>query len=271
MKIKKADTKEFCKLVVKHTGIVVDCEHNNDVSDVLAKRIKETGSRSWKVYRHLLQNGNKECKIEWEHLAVSLTVGESYFFRDSGQFDVISTELLPLIIDRNRKSKRIKIWSAGCSTGEETYSLAMTLDGVLPARDGWDIDIIGTDINRDFLSRARKGRYSEWSFRMADDVTRAIYFKKKNDEWQVSEEIRSMARFQLLNLIDDKYPDIVSGISDFDLILCRNVFIYFEQKTVIQVVRKLIQCLSPNGFLITGHAEVRTRMINNVKLRRFAD
>ena len=154
-----------------------------------------------------------------------LTNGETYFFRDHGQFDLLRLRLLPELIERRRDAKTLRLWSAGCSSGEEAYSLAMLLDMLLPKRDGWNILILGSDIDEAALAKARRGHYGQWSFRMAPPALKQRYFQRKGDEWMLDERIRSMVTFRTSNLIGETFPS--AELRDMDLILCRNVFIYF--------------------------------------------
>ncbi len=198
-----------------------------------------------------------------------LTSGETYFFRDHGQIDLLRLSLLPDLIERRRRTKKLRLWSAGCATGEEVYSLAILVDMLLPKRDDWDILILGSDSNQTALAKAERGSYGQWSFRMVSPTLRQRYFKKDGDRYQLDEHIRSMVTFQAGNLINDHFPG--RNLVDMDLILCRNVFIYFTPEAVIRVANKLAATLSPDGYLMTGHTELIGHRLPDLRSRLFAE
>ena len=193
------------------------------------------------------------------------TVGETYFFRDQGQFDLLRFNLLPELIERRQNIKSLRLWSAGCASGEEAYSLAISVDMLLPERNDWTILIVGSDINPNALAKARQARYGQWSFRQVPAIMRQRYFYQERDEWQLDERIRGMVRFRQLDLINESFGEF----QDIDLILCRNVFIYFNAATVAAVANKLTACLSESGYLMTGHSELSGVAMPNMQSRVF--
>ena len=195
--------------------------------------------------------------------------GETYFFRDHGQFDLLRLRLLPLLIERRRSARTLRLWSAGCASGEEAYSLAMLVDMLLPERDGWDILILGSDINQTALEKAQRGRYGQWSFRMAAPTLQQHYFRRKGDEWALEEHIRRMVTFRAGDLIGEPFPN--GEWQDMDLILCRNVFIYFAADAVTAVANKLAAALSEGGYLMTGHTELIGHRAQGLQSRLFAE
>lgn len=192
---------------------------------------------------------------ELERLVASMTIGETHFFRNHPQVDAIQTVILPDLISRHRRARRLRIWSAGCSSGEEAYSVAMAIDMLLPDRTGWTIEILGTDINQAAIDKARAGLYGEWSFRGVPHSLRARYFTPEGPRFRLNSAIREMVQFDYLNLVDDRYPSLESNTNDMDLILCRNVLIYFRPTTITDVVTRLEDALAPGGWLMAGHAE----------------
>lgn len=190
-----------------------------------------------------------------EVFTASLTIGETHFFRTAPQLDAIRSLVLPEIIGRRAEERQLRIWSAGCSTGEEAYSLAMLVDALLPRRDRWNVLILATDINRSALERARRGVYGEWSFRQVPDDVKRRYFARHDREYHLSAEIRDMVTFGYLNLAEETYPTVGSNTRAMDLILCRNVLIYFREDTIDTVVGRLHDALAPAGWLVPGHAE----------------
>ncbi|MDO8988962.1 MAG: CheR family methyltransferase [Sideroxyarcus sp.] len=197
------------------------------------------------------------------------TNGETYFFRDHGQFDLLRQRLLPELIERRRKTKILRLWSAGCSSGEEAYSLAMLVDTLLPKRDDWDILILGSDIDETALTKARHGRYKQWSFRMAPPSLKQCYFQRKGDEWTLDKRIRDMVTFRASNLIGETFPG--AKLRDMDLILCRNVFIYFGAMAVAAVADKLAAALNEGGYLMTAHTELIGHRVRGLQSRLFAE
>lgn len=195
-----------------------------------------------------------ELHQEVERVAAQLTPGETFFFRDHGQFELLRFEILPALIAARRRRKTLRLWSAGCATGEEAYSLAMVTDMVLPERRDWQITIIGTDINEEALAKARRGRYGRWSFRLAPAGLQGRYFHREGEQWTISPDIRAMVTFRSGNLVSDPLPDPV--LRDLDLILCRNVLIYLEPEAVRRVAAKLTACLADGAYLLTGHTEL---------------
>jgi chemotaxis protein methyltransferase CheR len=191
---------------------------------------------------------------EAEFLAAGLTPGETYFFRDQGQFALLRTRILPQLIERRREKHRLRLWSAGCASGEEAYSIAMLVDMVLPEWQAWRITVVGSDINGEALDRARRGRYGGWSFRMVPEDLKARYFRRDGDDWVLHERIRAMVDFRAGNLVTDPLPNWM--FSDMDLILCRNVLIYFHTEAVCAVAEKLFASLAEGGYLVTGHTEL---------------
>jgi chemotaxis protein methyltransferase CheR len=195
--------------------------------------------------------------------------GETYFFRDHGQFDLLRLRLLPELIERSRGTKLLRLWSAGCASGEEAYSLAILVDMLLPVRDGWEILILGSDIDEAALAKARRGLYTQWSFRMAPSALKQDCFQRQGDVWELDERIRRMVTFRAGDLIGDAFPAEESGT--MDLILCRNVLIYFEADAVSTVADKLAAALSEGGYLMTGHTELIGHRLRNMQSRLFVE
>jgi chemotaxis protein methyltransferase CheR len=185
-----------------------------------------------------------------EELAAKVTVGETYFMRDLEQFDVLRDVVLPDLIARHGTD--LRIWSAGCSSGEEPYSLAIVL-AEMGARLSWPIT--ATDINRAVLGRAAQGIYGEWSFRDVDPALRARYFAPDGKRFRVSDEIRKRVRFDWLNLATPDYPSLWSGIAGMHLIVCRNVLIYFTPHAIGSVAQRLHASLANDGWLMLGASD----------------
>jgi len=192
-----------------------------------------------------------------EILASHLTVGETYFFREKRSFEVLEEHILPeLLRARGKTGSRLRIWSAGCCTGEEPYSIAMLLDRLIPDAAKRNITILATDINPRFVRKAVEGVYGEWSFRETPAPIRERYFKRRKDgRFEIKPHIRKMVTFSYLNLAEDVYPSLWNNTNAMDVIFCRNVLMYFGAELARQVVTKLRRSLVDGGWLITSPAE----------------
>ena len=181
-----------------------------------------------------------------------LTVGESYFFRDSAQLDLLTSEILPARVATYGPSRPLRIWSAGCASGEEPHTLAIMLREQRwphPAR------IIGTDIARPRLAAARRGRYTRWALRGVADARIATWFERTGTYYDLDPSIRESVEYRPLNLVHDDYASGDPGTSGFDLVLCRNVMIYFDLPTVAQIATRLLASLAPDGWLVLGASD----------------
>ncbi|MFH1117929.1 MAG: CheR family methyltransferase [Pseudomonadota bacterium] len=191
-----------------------------------------------------------------ESLADFFTVGETYFFRDGKLFVAFEQEVLPgLIAKRREAGKKLRIWSAGCASGEEPYSLAIVVGRVLLDRAEWNVTILATDINQRSLRKCEEGVYGQWSFRDAPTGIKKAYFAKKQSGYEIVPEIRRMVRFGRLNLARDPFPDLVTDTHEMDVIFCRNVLMYFSRKRQEEIVERFNRCLSDDGWLVVSPAE----------------
>jgi chemotaxis protein methyltransferase CheR len=197
----------------------------------------------------------QESRQELKKLVAHLTIGETSFFRFDPHFAALIERVIPELIKHHQTTRRLRIWSAGCSTGEEVYSLAITLLQHFPQLASWDITILGTDISHQSLATARRGNYQERSLRHVTPKLLSKWFIKDGTGWTVTECLRSRTRFAFLNLQSETYPSSKNGTVECDLIFCRNVMIYFRPETVRAVVSRLRRALRPGGYLFLGHAE----------------
>ena len=206
-------------------------------------------------------------KRDIEILASHLTVGETYLFRDKRSFEVLEREILPgLIQSRDGGEKRLRIWSAGCSTGEEPYSIAILLNRMISDLKDWNITILATDINPRALKNAEEGVYNEWSFRDAPPWLKEGYFKEiKKGIYEILPDIRKMVIFEYLNLAEDVYPSLLNNTNAMDLIFCRNVLMYFSKDTAQKAVNGFYKSLTDYGWLLIGPADaMRSLSLNFV-------
>lgn len=213
--------------------------------------------------------GKKEIEI----LASHLTVGETYFFRDKKMFEALEVHILrPLIETRGEKGRFLSMWSAGCASGEEAYSLAILVKKMIPDLENWRIVIQATDINPHFLKKARKGIYSEWSFRNTPPRFRSQYFTRTSEGgWEVLPEIRQMVHFSHHNLAEGPYPCSAETTTSIDIIICRNVLMYFTQDKGKEVIQGFYRCLGREGWLVVSPWEVPAALLPRFKAVRFPD
>ena len=194
-----------------------------------------------------------------------LTIGETYFFRDRACFDALERSILPALIAERRGAgaQFIRVWSAGCASGEEPYSLAIVLDRLLPDRDRWSISILASDINPRALETAREGLYRSWSLRDTPDAIIWTYFRERGDQlFEVDPRIREMVTFTRLNLAADRYPSDNPDATGLDLIFCKNVLMYFTRDAREAAARRLGRALAPNGFLAVSPAETSIELFH---------
>lgn len=189
-------------------------------------------------------------------LAYHLTIGETYFFRDQSLYAILEKRIFPEIIQRREHEKEMRIWSAGCCTGEEPYSIAILLNRMIPDIKKWDVKILGSDINHEFLRKAEEARYKKWSFRAIPPNFIDTYFIPQEDgSFLLIPHFRHMVKFMELNLVQDSFPNKNSGIDEFDLILCHNVLIYFSKSQIKKTVHNLTKSLREKGWLSVAPVE----------------
>jgi chemotaxis protein methyltransferase CheR len=189
-----------------------------------------------------------------EMLALSMTVGETHFFRVTPQIDMLRRVVLPELIARHQPDRRLRLWSAGCSTGEEPYTLAMLLREQLANPGDWNVQLVATDLNRAALEVARLAVYSEWSFRDSPLEMRTRYFTQAAKRWRLNDEVRAMVRFEHLNLAEDAFP-FAAHHDQIDLILCRNVTIYFAEDATQRLYHRFAEAMDPAGWLLLGPSD----------------
>lgn len=227
----------------------------------LSRRVRLHQFKSFKDYYHFLTYDRRR-ETELVEVIDCLTTNETYFFREEAQLKAFTDEIV-LGLAAAKKDKTLKIWSAGCSTGEEPYTIAMLLleKGHL---QGWDIEIIGSDINQKVLTSARRGIYKRGSFRTTDDKLMDKYFKEESQgSFRISDEVKRLVSFSYLNLFD---PYKLSFMKDFDIIFCRNVIIYFDAVSKKKLIETFYGKMAPGGFLLLGHAESLLNISTSFKL-----
>ena len=189
---------------------------------------------------------------EFQNLLENLTTRETSFFRNPDHFLALEKHILPKLIENKTRAndRTIKFWSAGCSSGEEPYSLALVLLKLITFPNTWNIEIFATDISKNAIEKAKSGIYTKNQLNAIPNLLKYKYFDKLSDEkYQIKQEVRNLIRFQNMNLIEQIY------LVNFDVIFCRNVIIYFSKKAQIDLVNYFYRCLKPGGFLFLGHSE----------------
>ena len=253
-----AHEEQLSRLVRERTGIRLHDHQLDTLRRTVTEACTRFGHSGCDDYLAALRQA-RASSPEYEHLIAGITVGESYFFRDQAQMTFLREDWLPRLIARRRHegNLHLRIWSAGCSDGQELYSLAMLLADLLPDLERWNLHLLGTDLDAAALARALRGRYSEWSLRATPEPMRRRYFRHENDAtWTISSVLRRQLRFAYLNLREDSFPSMLTETAALDLILCRNVFIYFDPIVVTQVMAKFHACLVPGGCLLLGASDL---------------
>ena len=239
------------ELVNRFCGIMFPDESRFIVERRLRERLDAVGVRTYSDYYHFLRY-HPDAHIEIERAVDVLTTNETYFFREDYQLRAFRDEILPELHERGERTgqRRLSVWSAGCSTGEEVYTLAMLVDSS-PIFHGWDVRIFGNDISKRVLRTARRATYGRASFRAMPDAYLS-YFHETGEGKQVIPRIRAMCSFGHLNLLEHDRTAIVGRV---DVVFCRNVLIYFDQGSRRKVLESFYQRLVPGGYLLLGHSE----------------
>jgi chemotaxis protein methyltransferase CheR len=251
LEIKDAEFAFISHVIAENAGIVLGPSKRQLVQGRLARRVRELGLQSFAAYCELLRDSGPE---ELVALINALTTNVTAFFRENHHFEAMAEWMLPEAIARNARTRRIRIWSAGCSSGEEPYSIAMTVAEKLPQGEKWDLKILATDIDSEVLACAAQGLYSVDRLSGISDARRHRWLVKgtgQNAGWaKVRDELKSMVTFKPLNLMGE-WP--MRG--GFDIIFCRNVMIYFDQPTRDKLVGRYASLLPEGGCLCVGHSE----------------
>jgi chemotaxis protein methyltransferase CheR len=241
--------------LIATTGLAFYADRDEQLTELIASRLSALGILDCSAYTDLLVD-QKRGRAEMDVLIAWLTIGETYFFRDEAQFDAIRDIILPDILERNKSSKQLRIWSAGCATGAEPYSLAIMLARVLADRiAGWQVAIQATDLNRDYLAVAAEGKFREWAFRSTSDEVRRECFSEEGLLWTIHPRFKEWISFHYMNLVESEFLTPWPEGTRFDLILCRNVMIYFAPEVNRRLIGQLHNSLGEEGWLVVGAAE----------------
>ncbi len=262
--LSESDFRKISKLVYEHCGINLHDGKKELVRARLAKRIRQGGFPAFSDYmRHVMQD---QTGREFSILIDSLSTNFTSFFRERQHFDYLSDVFLPPLLEKkqSRRDFRLRVWSAGCSSGEEPYSLAITLLESIEAKGKWDLKILATDISTRMLKTAKEGLYPAERVAPVSKYLANKYLIKNNTQegklYQANDRLKNVIIFRYLNLME---PWPVQG--PVDCIFCRNVMIYFDKPTQERLVNKYWEVLSPGGLLFTGHSESLTGITHKFK------
>ena len=248
--------------IYKRTGMWFSDTSKYLLQKRLSPRARELNFESFQKYFYFLQY-DPRAEAEFDQIYDLVTTNETYFFREPAQLAAFADEIVPEIL-AHKTVRKIRIWSAGCSSGEEPYSIAMLLNEA-GYYDRAAFEIFASDINQQVLAKARRGNYRESAFRATDGPLRDKYFTRNDDgSWRINDEIRNRVSFGRLNLYDEPR---VSLLGHLDVIFCRNVIIYFDDQSKKVVVSNFYNRLTDAGYLLLGHSESLISLSTQFKLR----
>jgi chemotaxis protein methyltransferase CheR len=262
------DSLKYQELIAARTGLVFEAHHRESLTRSILQAARDFGMNEPKAYLDVLRLKSTNSPA-WHALLNLITVGETYFFRDAAQMEALRATILPMLISAHRQDKRLRIWSAGCATGEEPYSLAMLLLQLLPDISQWKILILGTDINLQALRQCESARYRPWSFRQSETRLYERFFIDRGEMREVHPDVRRLVTFTTLNLVEDVYPAHASRTNNMDLILFRNVSLYFPESTNQRIIDRFYNCLVPEGWLVVGASETNNLMYRSFSVSNF--
>jgi chemotaxis protein methyltransferase CheR len=265
-----ADFDRYRALVRRRAGIEIPDARKSDLEKGVRAALELSAAPDPDALYELLAEGGGRGAAAFDAIVPWITINETHFFRNRPQMRALEEEILPGLIEARRATRRLRIWSAGCSSGEEPYSLAILIDRLLPKRDGWDVLIHGTDIDPTALAKAATAEYGNWSFREVPAGVRERYFTQVGERrFELVPEIRRMVRFSRLNLVDPCYPSAENATDRMDLVVCRNVLIYFGDEVVDRIVERFARTLVEGGWLVVGHAEPSQETFSGYEVTNF--
>ena len=249
MELSKDDQKFLFDIVLQKSAIVLDESKDYLVCNRLSPLLKTYQLPSLsELIRQVKVLHNEKLLVE---IIDALTTNETLFFRDLKPFDILKTNIIPALIEKNKASKAIRIWSAACSTGQEAFSIAMTIRENFPQLSSWNISIVGTDICHEVLARATAGVYSQAEVNRGLPIKMLVkYFINDQGRWAVKDDLKKMVKFEYLNFVD-KWPPMMA----MDIIFIRNVLIYFNPQVKTTILTKMSKQLNKDGYLFLGSSE----------------
>jgi chemotaxis protein methyltransferase CheR len=236
------------KLLRDHSGLDLSADKQYLIESRLLPLARKAGLPGISELVQKMKGGSTSIVSQ---VVEAMTTNETFFFRDKVPFDHFRESIMPEILQARASRKSIRIWCAAGSTGQEPYSLAMCLKEMSAATAGWRIEILATDLSQEVLEKSKAGIYSQFEVQRGLPIQLLVkYFKQTGEVWQINSDIRAMVQHRQLNLLHD-----FSQLGVFDIIFCRNVLIYFDQDTKINIFNRLAKTIEPDGFLVLGAAE----------------
>ena len=247
------------KLLRERSGLVLSADKQYLVESRLAPLVRKAGLASLGELVAKLKANNEPLVVD---VVEAMTTNESFFYRDKIPFDHFRDVIIPGLISARAMQRRIRIWCAAASTGQEPYSLAMSIREMKEKLTGWRIEILATDLSTEVLEKAKAGIYSQFEVQRGLPIQMLVkYFAQVGDTWQIAPDIRAMVQFRALNLLAD-----FINLGRFDVVFCRNVLIYFDQETKIGVLNRIGKVVEPDGYLVLGAAETVVGLTDAFKL-----
>jgi chemotaxis protein methyltransferase CheR len=266
-----ADLLRFSKLLLDRCGLHFSESRRPELEHGIRHAFAASTCSTLDEFYNMLMD-SKAGAVEMDLLINAVTISETHFFRDTAQFNALYNQIMPQIIERKRHLRTLRIWSAGCASGEEPYSLAIMVRELIPDIENWSVTILGTDINTASLERARIANYGSWAFR--EERARQMrlrYFRPSGNRYELMPVIRNMVTFAKLNLAEPVYPSYNTNTMNLDLILCRNVTIYFPETVTRWVADRFYDALVDKGWLVVGHSEPSLEIYKRFHHRNFPD
>ena len=249
-----ADFAFLARLVHRRSGIVLTESRRGLIERRLAPAMHRFGFKDVAQLTRALRLGSEPLAAA---VTEAMTVGETSFFRDADFFRRLGDEVIPGLVEARKSEKRLRIWSAACATGQEAYSLAMILDSIGLAAEGWTIDFVATDLSTEAIARAERGHYNFYETqRGLSDAHLTVWFQADEAGHSIAGHIRRMVTFRRFNLLDS-----YGWLDDMDLVLCRNVLIYFDGATQTAILERMADVLAPEGVLCLGEAEAAPKAL----------
>lgn len=243
-----ADYDYLRKLLKDRSGLLLSADKQYLVESRLSPLARKAGLASLAELVAKLKSNNERLVVD---VVEAMTTNESFFYRDKIPFDHFRDAIMPGLISARSVQRRIRIWCAAASTGQEPYSLAMMIREMKEKLSGWRVEILATDLSTEVLEKAKAGVYSQFEVQRGLPIQMLVkYFAQVGDTWQIAPDIRAMVQYRPLNLLSD-----FAAFGRFDVIFCRNVLIYFDQDTKMGVLNRIARLLEPDGFLVLGAAE----------------
>lgn len=244
-----ADFEFISSLIMSRSGLVLTPDKSYLLESRLMPVARKHGLKGLDDLIETLRSRKDEALIV--EVTEAMTTNESFFFRDTKPFDLLRDEVLPPILENRAAQKRLRIWCAAASSGQEPYSIAIVLKELGAKLAGWNIEIIGTDISNDILKKAKAAQYSQFEVQRGMPIQLLLkYFDKIDENWEVKPEIKNMVQFKYWNLLEDPKP-----LGKFDIVFCRNVLIYFDAETKGRVLETVSNLMPEDGMMFLGGAE----------------